>query len=89
MKPAPSLEQRKAQLEEELKNTEKQILEMEENYIAQTHHYGNVIKGWDGFSNPRPRPGSHAARKPKIAPKDRLFSSSSTTSPTKNDDDTV
>lgn len=57
--------------------------------IEETHHYGNVIKGWEGYLNAKPK-ASASNRKPKIGPKDRLFSSSSVTAPESapNDDGT-
>jgi chromatin modification-related protein EAF6 len=74
-----TLLQRRAQLEEDLKSTEKQIFDMEENYIDDTHHYGNVIKGWEGFLNAKPK--QQHMRKTKIIEKDRIFSGSSATCP--------
>lgn len=71
--PAPEtvseLMQRKIQLEEDLKNMEKQIRELEDSYIGitcfrsrcadldleDTHQYGNVIKGWEGYLNVKPK----------------------------------
>eukprot|EP00455_Lapot_gusevi_P056195 TRINITY_DN9279_c0_g1_i1.p1 TRINITY_DN9279_c0_g1~~TRINITY_DN9279_c0_g1_i1.p1 ORF type:complete len:120 (+),score=9.27 TRINITY_DN9279_c0_g1_i1:153-512(+) len=76
----------KRKLEEDLKNVEKQIYDLEENYIEDTHHYGNIIRGWEGYINYKHK---HASiRRPKIAEKDRIFSSSSKTAPEcKRDDD--
>ena len=71
---------RKAQIDDDLKNTERQIYDMEETYITDTAHYGNVIKGWEGFNNSKPKMG-HTVRKAKILDKDRIFSESSTTAP--------
>mmetsp|Transcript_15759 Transcript_15759/g.38861 ORF Transcript_15759/g.38861 Transcript_15759/m.38861 type:complete len:137 (+) Transcript_15759:94-504(+) len=77
---------RKAQIEEDLKNTEKQIFDLEEAYIADTGLYGNVIKGWEGYSSAKPKQTQNM-RKAKIIDKDRIFSDSSTTAPKTDDDD--
>uniref|UniRef100_A0A7S2XBB0 Chromatin modification-related protein MEAF6 n=1 Tax=Lotharella oceanica TaxID=641309 RepID=A0A7S2XBB0_9EUKA len=81
-----ALLQRRAQIEEDLKNVERQIFDLEENYICDTNHYGNVIKGWEGYNNAKPKQ-MHAIRKTKINEKDRIFSESSTTAPKHVDDD--
>jgi Histone acetyltransferase subunit NuA4 len=47
--------------------------------IDETSQYGNVIKGWDGFLNAKPK--VFQTRRVKINEKDRIFSSSSTTAP--------
>ncbi|GAB5358287.1 hypothetical protein AAMO2058_000445100 [Amorphochlora amoebiformis] len=71
---------RKAQIEDDLKSTERQIFDLEESYIIDTSHYGNVIKGWEGYQSAKPKQ-THNVRKPKIIDKDRIFSESSTTAP--------
>mmetsp|Transcript_3142 Transcript_3142/g.5847 ORF Transcript_3142/g.5847 Transcript_3142/m.5847 type:complete len:126 (+) Transcript_3142:53-430(+) len=81
-----ALQNRKQQIEDDLKNTERNIFELEESYIAETSHYGNVIKGWEGFNSSKPKQ-SHTVRKAKIVDKDRIFSDSSTTAPRMIDED--
>mmetsp|Transcript_24880 Transcript_24880/g.34619 ORF Transcript_24880/g.34619 Transcript_24880/m.34619 type:complete len:131 (-) Transcript_24880:14-406(-) len=77
---------RKQQIEEDLKNTERQIFDMEENYIQDTGHYGNVIKGWEGYNAAKPKQTQNV-RKAKIVDKDRIFSESSTTAPKAMEED--
>jgi chromatin modification-related protein EAF6 len=77
---------KRAQLDEDLRGTEKQLYEQEEQYLEETNHYGNVVRGWDGFLTSRPRPPSstHASTHSKrtgITAKERVFSLSSTTAP--------
>jgi len=83
----PNLQTRKQQLEEELKEIEKQIFDFEESYIEETNHYGNVIRGWEGFVNSKPKALEAGARKPKISQKDRVFSLSSVSAPADKPED--
>jgi len=77
---ATNLTQRKRQLEEDLKVIERQIFDLEENYIEETNHYGNIIKGWDGYLNVKAKSLQNVSRRLKISNKNRIFSNSSTTS---------
>lgn len=36
-------------LEEELARTERQIYELEEEYLQETVKDGNILRGWDGY----------------------------------------
>mmetsp|Transcript_45894 Transcript_45894/g.74887 ORF Transcript_45894/g.74887 Transcript_45894/m.74887 type:complete len:116 (-) Transcript_45894:221-568(-) len=74
----------KKKLEDELKGIEKQIYELEGNYLEETQNYGNVIRGWDGYLKSSKQ--SNLKTKQHIfRDTDRLFSSSSTTSPLEED----
>jgi len=75
-----SLQQRKQQLQDELKSIEKQIWDLEASYIEETNHYGNVVKGWEGYLNSKPLRKQNHVRKMKITLKDRIFSNSSLSS---------
>jgi hypothetical protein len=44
---------------------------------AETSHYGNVVKGWDAFLAATDIKAIHSSRKPKVNDKDRLFTLSS------------
>mmetsp|Transcript_1581 Transcript_1581/g.1956 ORF Transcript_1581/g.1956 Transcript_1581/m.1956 type:complete len:131 (-) Transcript_1581:132-524(-) len=81
-----ALLQRKQQIEEDLKSTERQLFELEEAYIADTSHYGNVVKGWEGYNAAKPKQGQNV-RRAKIVEKDRIFSTSSTTAPKVKEED--
>ncbi len=75
--------QRRAQLVDDLKTTERQIWDLEESYIDETINYGNVIKGWESFLNSKSK--HQSLRKPsKIPEKYRIFSLSSATAPITN-----
>lgn len=79
---------RKQQLDEDLRQIEKAIVEGEESYLEETNHYGNVVKGWDGFLTSRPKPhgtSHHATKRVNVALKDRIWSLSSTTAPIQDD----
>lgn len=59
-------------------------MEGEETYLEETNHYGNVVKGWDGFLTSRPKPhgaSHHATKRVQVARKDRIWSLSSTSAP--------
>jgi len=72
-----SLASRREKLEEDLKTTQRHIYDGEEAYIAETSHYGNVVKGWDAFLAATDIKAIHSSRKPKVNDKDRLFTLSS------------
>ena len=42
---------RRSLLEADLAGLERSIYELEEAYLDDTAHYGNVVKGWEGFIN--------------------------------------
>ena len=74
---------RKAELEGELHTIERQIHELEQNYLEQTNDTGNVVKGWDGYLDllaAKPA-ASPAAAAPGVEPSSRVFSNSSSTAP--------
>lgn len=75
---------RRQKLEDELKILQQEIYQSEENYIQDTWHNGNAIKGYDGYlsnkSSQRGKSSSSASTSSstyKIKEKDRIFSDSS------------
>lgn len=76
-----TLIQRKMQIEEDLASVEQSIFALEEVYLDETSHYGNIVKGWEGLLNARPKAVHAHVRKPKINDKDRVWSNSSTSRP--------
>ena len=51
IEPMSVLIQRKQQIDQDIKNIEKQIFELEETYLEETHHYGSrCIVVVDAFS---------------------------------------
>jgi len=66
----------KADIESKLASLERQIYALEGNYLEDTHHLGNIIRGWDGYLSSR----SGALKKMKFKDSDRWFSMSSVTS---------
>ena len=45
----PTPQERRQVLEEELARTERQIYELEEEYLQETVKDGNILRGWDGY----------------------------------------
>ena len=76
-----TLKLRQNQLEEDLRQVERQIYELEEHYIERTQAYGNVVKGWEGFLNYRIQKPGLPQRRTRIARADRIFSNSSVSAP--------
>ena len=75
------LDQKKKELDEDLKSLEKNIFDLEGRYLDNTVLNGNVLKGWDNFLNNK---GSRHTiipiKRNKIMPLERLFSLSSMSS---------
>lgn len=66
-------------LEEDIFKLENHIHEVETKYLENTSAHGNIVRGWEGYLDSKPgRP--HMLRRPRVYDKDRIFSSSSSTS---------
>ena len=74
-----AIQQRKERLDEELKQVEKQVYDLETTYLNDSSQHGNVIKGFEGFLSQTKSTNLKKSR--NFKPEDRLFSMSSTTSP--------
>ena len=74
-----ALQQRKERLDEELKQVEKQVYDLETTYLNDSSQYGNVLKGFEGFLSQTKNTSQKKAR--NFKPEDRLFSLSSSSSP--------
>eukprot|EP00026_Physarum_polycephalum_P020351 Phypoly_transcript_22881.p1 GENE.Phypoly_transcript_22881~~Phypoly_transcript_22881.p1 ORF type:complete len:146 (+),score=26.77 Phypoly_transcript_22881:86-523(+) len=70
-----ALLEQKADIEQKLASLERQIYALEGSYLEDTHHLGNIIRGWDGYLSSR----SGALKRLKFKESDRLFSMSSVT----------
>ncbi|KAL6970567.1 hypothetical protein U1Q18_030264 [Sarracenia purpurea var. burkii] len=75
-----SLMSKRQKLQEELRNIEKQVYELETSYLQESSHFGNALKGFDTFLS-APRNTTNLKRSRKFQPEDRIFSLSSVTSP--------
>ncbi|XP_021673150.1 uncharacterized protein LOC110659501 isoform X2 [Hevea brasiliensis] len=75
-----SLMGKREKLREELRNIEKQVYELETSYLQDSGHFGNVLKGFEGFLSSS-KSTTNVKRSRKFQPEDRLFSLSSVTSP--------
>ncbi|KAB2075572.1 hypothetical protein ERO13_A07G212800v2 [Gossypium hirsutum] len=72
---------RRAKLQEELGNIERQVYDMETSYLQDTGQCGNVLKGFEGFLSSSNKNTALSKRSRKFQPEDRLFSLSSVASP--------
>ncbi|KAI5649560.1 hypothetical protein M9H77_35565 [Catharanthus roseus] len=75
-----SLLSKRQKLQEELRNVEKQVYELETSYLQETSNFGNAFKGFEGFLSSS-KTTSNLKRSKKFQPEDRVFSLSSVTSP--------
>ncbi|KAK8650747.1 hypothetical protein V6N13_140373 [Hibiscus sabdariffa] len=75
-----SLLNRRAKLQEELRNIERQVYDMETSYLQDPSQCGHVLKGFEGFLSSS-KNNALWKRSRKFQPEDRLFSLSSVTSP--------
>ncbi|KAL4325131.1 hypothetical protein GQ457_11G003230 [Hibiscus cannabinus] len=75
-----SLLNRRAKLQEELRNIERQVYDMETSYLHDPSQCGHVLKGFEGFLSSS-KNTALLKRSRKFQPEDRLFSLSSVTSP--------
>ena len=74
------LQERKAALEEELAKTEKQIYDLEGEYLQETLKDGNILRGWDSYLGTSGGGSSGAIRRiNRFREADRMFSMSSVT----------
>ncbi|KAK9665760.1 hypothetical protein RND81_14G134100 [Saponaria officinalis] len=71
---------KREKLQDELRNIEKQVYELETSYLQDSNHFGHVLKGFEGFLNSS-KTTSNVKRPRKFQPEDRVFSLSSITSP--------
>ncbi|KAA3485700.1 chromatin modification-related protein EAF6 [Gossypium australe] len=78
-----SLMNKREKLEDELRSIEKQVFELETNYLQDSSHFGHVLKGFEGFLSSS-KNTANLKRSRKFQPEDRLFSLSSVTSPVEN-----
>ncbi|XP_058005754.1 uncharacterized protein LOC110647277 isoform X3 [Hevea brasiliensis] len=74
-----SLLNKRAKFHKELRNIEKQVYDMETNYLQDPSQCGNVLKGFEGFLSSS-KNTALLKRSRKFQPEDRLFSLSSVTS---------
>ncbi|KAL4271203.1 hypothetical protein GQ457_13G025970 [Hibiscus cannabinus] len=75
-----SLMTKRGKLQDDLRNIEKQVYELETNYLQDSSHFGQVLKGFEGFLSSS-KNTANLKRSRKFLPEDRLFSLSSVTSP--------
>lgn len=74
---------KRQQLLDDLRLTEKYLFDIEELYIEDSIHYGNISRGWDSLISAKiyKPTHSHTNKKARISTKERIFSASSITAP--------
>lgn len=75
-----SLLSKREKLQDELRNIEKQVYELETTYLQDSNQFGHVSKGFEGFLSSS-KSTTNLKRPRKFQPEDRIFSLSSVTSP--------
>lgn len=70
---------KRTKLTDDLENLETEIYNFEGSYLSDTAAWGNIFRGWEGYTSTKSRDAEKRARKFKES--ERLFSSSSTTAP--------
>ena len=71
-----ALQKKKKELRQELSAIEKQIFDLERQYLEETKDFGNIFTGWDAYLS-----ADKSKAKKTINTEDRIFSLSSVTSP--------
>jgi len=71
--------EKKGNLEEELRRVERQIYELEGEYLQETVKDGNILRGWEGYMGQQASSGA-IRRINRFREADRMFSASSLTS---------
>merc|ERR1712070_191426 len=72
------LQEQRMKLEQELMRTERQIYELEGEYLQETLKDGNALRGWDGYLGKQASSGA-IRRINRYREADRMFSFSSVT----------
>ncbi|XP_057546982.1 uncharacterized protein LOC130825665 isoform X2 [Amaranthus tricolor] len=75
-----SLLSKREKLQDELRNIEKQVFELETTYLQDSNQFGHVLKGFEGFLSSS-KSTANLKRSRRFQPEDRIFSLSSITSP--------
>ncbi|CAO2821607.1 unnamed protein product [Amaranthus hypochondriacus] len=75
-----SLLSKREKLQDELRNIEKQVFELETTYLQDSNQFGHVLKGFEGFLSSS-KSTANLKRSRRFQPEDRIFSLSSVTSP--------
>ena len=79
METAHAILEKKSLLEEELRRVERQIYELEGEYLQETVKDGNILRGWDSYLGKQASSGA-IRRINRFREADRMFSGSSVTS---------
>ena len=76
---ASAILEKKQLLEEDLRRIEKQIYDLEGEYLQETVKDGNILRGWDSYHGKQASSGA-IRRINRFREADRMFSASSVTS---------
>lgn len=75
------LVRKRAEVADSLANLERQIFNFEGSYLEETAPYGNIVRGWERYTQNTIIRGVPSKRERKFKDTDRLFSKSSISSP--------
>ncbi|GBG23866.1 Chromatin modification-related protein MEAF6 [Hondaea fermentalgiana] len=76
-----SIQKRRQQVQAALEAVHKQLGDLENRYLEETGTTGNVVRGWEGYIDSKPRATLTNKKEKRLKPSERIFSYSSATAP--------
>mmetsp|Transcript_17813 Transcript_17813/g.51014 ORF Transcript_17813/g.51014 Transcript_17813/m.51014 type:complete len:130 (-) Transcript_17813:105-494(-) len=76
-----SIKQRQRLVQDAISAVQEQLFALENRYLEETSATGNVVRGWEGYIDSRPRSTMASKKERRAKASERIFSFSSVTSP--------